>query len=100
MEMNLSSESFMGQTLAVITGALLGVAMHQILSMANWDITIPVEEGEPAFSVSGRDIAVLGLGAVMIAFGGKISTYVKYAGVGMLAWQLGHEIKDFVWKSP
>jgi len=91
MEIGLSSESFMGQTLAVITGAILGTVIHRILGELNWDMTL---EGIP---ITGRDIVVFTVSILLIMFGGKVSTYLKYAGAGMLAWQLGHEITDVLW---
>ena len=52
MKIGLSSDSFLGQTLAVITGAILGVVVHRLLGELGWDMTF---EGIP---ITGGDIVV------------------------------------------
>ena len=96
--MELGTNSFMGQILAVIAGGIFGVIIHQLLSTAGWDMTIP--SGEGTLSISGRDFVTFALGGLMIVFGGKINNVIRYAGAGVVAWQLGHEAKDFIWANP
>jgi len=91
MNIGLSSESFLGQTLAVITGAILGVVVHRLLGELAWDMTF---EGIP---ITGRDVVVFAVSVLLIMFGGKVSNYLKYTGAGMLAWQIGHEVTDVLW---
>ena len=89
--MEFGINSFMGQVLAIVSGAILGIVIHRILGELNFDHVI---EGIP---VSGRDIVVFAVSAVLMMWGSKVSGYLKYAGAGMFTWQLGHEVKDVIW---
>ena len=86
-----SADSFLGQLLAVVSGAVLGVVMHRLLGEIGWDMTL-----DP-LPITGRDAVVFALSAVLMMWGGKVSTYLRYAGVGMFSWQLGHELTDVLW---
>ena len=81
--------------LAIIGGAILGTLIHRLLGSIGALPTDSIAFG----NVSGRDLIVIAISVVMIMFGGKISNYVTKAGYGMLAWQVGHEIKDVVWNT-
>ena len=89
--MDFGTNSFMGQVLAIVSGAILGIVIHRLLGEAAWDMTL---EGIP---VSGRDLVVFAVSAILMMWGSKVSGYLKYAGAGMFTWQLGHEVKDFIW---
>jgi len=82
--------------LAIVGGAILGTLIHRLLGSIGALPTDQITIG----SVSGRDLIVIAVSIVMIMFGGKVSQYVTKMGYGMLAWQVGHEIKDLVWDIP
>jgi len=82
--------------LAIVGGAILGTLVHRLLGSIGALPTDTIAFG----SVSGRDLIVIAISVVMIMFGGKINGYVTKAGYGMLAWQIGHEVKDVVWNTP
>jgi len=82
--------------LAIVGGAILGTLIHRLLGSIGALPTDTIAFG----NVSGRDLIVIAVSIVMIMFGGKVSGYVTKMGYGMLAWQVGHEIKDVVWNIP
>ena len=89
--MELGTDTFLGKLLSVTTGAILGVVVHRLLGELGWDMTL-----DP-LPITGRDAVVFALSALLMMWGGKVSTYLRYAGIGMFSWQLGHELTDVLW---
>ena len=89
--MELGTDTFLGKLLSVTTGAILGVVVHRLLGELGWDMTL-----DP-LPITGRDAVVFALSALLMMWGGKVNTYLRYAGIGMFSWQLGHELTDVLW---
>ena len=89
--MELGTDSFLGKLLAVVSGAIFAVVIHRLLGELGWDMTL-----DP-LPITGRDAVVFALSALLMMWGGKVSTYLRYAGIGMFSWQLGHELTDVLW---
>ena len=89
--MEFGTNSFMGQLLGIVSGAVLGIIIHRLIGETGWDLTL---EGLP---ISGRDLVVFSISAVLMMWGNKVSSYLKYAGAGMFTFQLGNELTDILW---
>jgi len=79
---------------SVIIGAVLATAMHRLLRET---VGTQIIYEEDNWKINSRDIIVLVAGFLLIAFGGKISSTLRWIGVGMVAWQVGQELLPVFW---
>lgn len=81
----------------IILGAVEGVVLHRILGAVNVPDTTII--GEQGVTMGIRDIIVLAIGLLQVFFGGRIHDALRNMGYGVVAWQVGHELKDVIWSA-
>ena len=76
--------------LGTVAGVVVGAIADKELSKQ--ELGIAFQSGK--FVLAYHDLALIIVGFILVLFGGRIHRFVKYFGLGFLAYNLGEEIYE------